>query len=603
MHQSVYRPAPLQHYLHSTQTHDSSLYWKGSGAGISVTNFNLPQCSRDGLQTPPADGMCAAFPNHYYDLCSKGKSAYPSNNVPLNMQLSNNLTGSNHSMALNLPPLDSSKDNQDETLQFQSEPGQNQHNPNTENQRSMPEYQPRRKSTVSNSNQIKLHIPSKISPEGGSLSDFAAQITCLFWFESIETLNEAEGLIPASGVRSGVRLIRPESIPSNAFKKWISTVLTTTLLTENVVILALLFIYRLKKYNPSVKGRTGSEYRLFTVALMLGNKFLDDNTYTNNTWADVSGISVQEIHVMEVEFLSNMRYSLMASKEQWEEWHKKLGLFKTHYDAATRALVTPYSLPPMPSPPESTRASPPLNNRYTQLDSARRQWPMLGSLSTTTSLSPSYYARKRSLDMEAGEPAVKKVITQNNRRSNNAPHRLTNILQTDTSLLPQISTNQSCVAESGKLAYPAPTNLILPPIGSLPPSNSRSTSDVFTNNQTSQFWTQQYMFPMPLQQSTSPQNHSSLQELYSYNSSPVSANPGNHSGHISPSIFLRQRSSPYKPVRHVNTLLYTPPYVSIHENSVNVQEMRYRTIGRGNESLRTGVVPNWSTNLQNHPQC
>lgn len=33
-----------------------------------------------------------------------------------------------------------------------------------------------------------------------------------------------------------------------------------------------MFIYRLKKLNPGVKGKLGSEFRLFTVALMLGNK-------------------------------------------------------------------------------------------------------------------------------------------------------------------------------------------------------------------------------------------------------------------------------------------------------------------------------------------
>lgn len=43
-------------------------------------------------------------------------------------------------------------------------------------------------------------------------------------------------------------------------------------MTQNVILLALLFIYRLKKQNPSVKGKLGSEYRLLTVALMLGNK-------------------------------------------------------------------------------------------------------------------------------------------------------------------------------------------------------------------------------------------------------------------------------------------------------------------------------------------
>lgn len=60
--------------------------------------------------------------------------------------------------------------------------------------------------------------------------------------------------------------------PFSAFKKWAYGVLSTTQVTQSVILLALLFIYRLKKINPSVKGRSGSEYRLLTVALMLGNK-------------------------------------------------------------------------------------------------------------------------------------------------------------------------------------------------------------------------------------------------------------------------------------------------------------------------------------------
>ena len=45
-----------------------------------------------------------------------------------------------------------------------------------------------------------------------------------------------------------------------------------TQVSQNVILLALMFIYRLKKFNPGVKGKVGSEFRLLTVALMLGNK-------------------------------------------------------------------------------------------------------------------------------------------------------------------------------------------------------------------------------------------------------------------------------------------------------------------------------------------
>lgn len=45
-----------------------------------------------------------------------------------------------------------------------------------------------------------------------------------------------------------------------------------TQVSQNVILLALMFVYRLKILNPGVKGKVGSEFRLLTVALMLGNK-------------------------------------------------------------------------------------------------------------------------------------------------------------------------------------------------------------------------------------------------------------------------------------------------------------------------------------------
>lgn len=63
-----------------------------------------------------------------------------------------------------------------------------------------------------------------------------------------------------------------EAHPSTGFRKWVITTLAMTQVSQNVILLALMFIYRLKKQNRTVKGKLGSEYRLLTVALMLGNK-------------------------------------------------------------------------------------------------------------------------------------------------------------------------------------------------------------------------------------------------------------------------------------------------------------------------------------------
>jgi hypothetical protein len=97
------------------------------------------------------------------------------------------------------------------------------------------------------------------------------QMTCLFWFESVEVIRAAKnGQAGSSPV--AIPALTPLAHPDPGFKKWVASILSTTQVTQNVIVLALLFIYRLKMINPQVRGRSGSEYRLLTVALMLGNK-------------------------------------------------------------------------------------------------------------------------------------------------------------------------------------------------------------------------------------------------------------------------------------------------------------------------------------------
>merc|ERR1712000_643487 len=64
----------------------------------------------------------------------------------------------------------------------------------------------------------------------------------------------------------------------------------------------------------------------------------------------------------------------------------------------------------------------------------------------------------------------------------------------------------------------------------------------------------------------------------------------------SPTFYLQQRHSPYKPIRHVNTLLYPPPSASLDQYHMQVPlpptQMHYQPIGRRND-VRTGVVPEY----------
>lgn len=81
--------------------------------------------------------------------------------------------------------------------------------------------------------------------------------------------------------------------------------------------------------SPGIQGADGSEYRLFTVALMLANKYLDDNTFTNKSWSEVSGMKVTDLNIMELEFLDVLQFKLSIKKEEYERWRTALFDFRS----------------------------------------------------------------------------------------------------------------------------------------------------------------------------------------------------------------------------------------------------------------------------------
>jgi hypothetical protein len=481
-----------------------------------------------------------------------------------------------------------------------------------------------------------LQIPKCISANGGNLAEFAAQMTCLFWFQTGDSLKQAES-IRTRRPNAPITRLPSLSIPQEQFRKWVLQVLSITQVTQNVILLALMFIYRLKMSTPQIKGRGGSEYRLLTVALMLGNKFLDDNTYTNKTWAEVSCFSVQEIHVMEVEFLSNMRYNLLASKEEWDSWLVKLACFHEYYERALRAPTSPLHVPspathhfssPVSSPTGAPRPSMP--DVSTPNFHSAHAWPMyphphptdaISPLATKPAISLPTASRKRTSPgedvlehpakrvapprLEAPVGSVPNMVARGNVPNRLPVPQLTLVTNPGVTSVPATATN-------------AASNVSLPPLQ----PGVRAMSTVY--QQTQPAMVQQPTMPAPSAPPTltptsfqgaplpghhhfsTPNKHPNPAGLMPYTSSPMVEPFGNHSGlHTpvsltpianSPIAYLQQRQSPYRPIRHVNTLLYPPPSASLDQYhlSVPVQptQMHYQPLGRRND-VRTGVVPDF----------
>ncbi|KAK9370030.1 cyclin-domain-containing protein [Lipomyces kononenkoae] len=211
--------------------------------------------------------------------------------------------------------------------------------------------------------------PSPDTTNEDKFASMAANISCLFWFTPTQTLVHCASSAAASSTHNArLPLLSPVCLATPEFKLFAAAMLSRTQVSRTVVALALLYIYRLKLHSPTILGTPGSEYRVFTIALVLANKFLDDNTYTNKTWAQVSKLPVSEIGVMEVEFLKHIDYDLAVSNKKWSEWSDLLACFARARNAARFACVSlPGSpvtrQPPPPSPALPLLQSPPLSGR------------------------------------------------------------------------------------------------------------------------------------------------------------------------------------------------------------------------------------------------
>lgn len=135
------------------------------------------------------------------------------------------------------------------------------------------------------------------------------------------------------------RLVLPGSPVSPAFRKFVSGLLTSTRLPSTTILLGMNYLARrmnmLNAPGP-YKATDGQVWRMLTIGLLLGSKFLDDNTFQNRSWSEVSGIAVSELNTLEHEWLGAIGWSLYVNLDEskdfnawlqsWNDWREAKNL-------------------------------------------------------------------------------------------------------------------------------------------------------------------------------------------------------------------------------------------------------------------------------------
>lgn len=139
------------------------------------------------------------------------------------------------------------------------------------------------------------------------------------------------------------RVCNPSSSVSPAFRKFVSGLLSSTRLPATTILLGMNYlsrrVYKLGTSASPYKASDGQVWRMLTISLLLGSKFLDDNTFQNRSWSEVSGISVAELNDMELEWLIDEDWRVYVNldksedfnawRQNWKDWLKTKSLERT----------------------------------------------------------------------------------------------------------------------------------------------------------------------------------------------------------------------------------------------------------------------------------
>ncbi|ODV92588.1 hypothetical protein CANCADRAFT_89256 [Tortispora caseinolytica NRRL Y-17796] len=119
-------------------------------------------------------------------------------------------------------------------------------------------------------------------------------------------------------------ILKSDADTTPAYREFISQVLGATRLPISTIFLSLYFLSQRSHKPGLVIADPTSIYKLSVVALILANKVNDDNTFTNKSWSDVTGLLLSELTAMEASWLALMDYKMAVDQkvcESYKRWN------------------------------------------------------------------------------------------------------------------------------------------------------------------------------------------------------------------------------------------------------------------------------------------
>ncbi|KAJ5390712.1 uncharacterized protein N7496_001780 [Penicillium cataractarum] len=266
-----------------------------------------------------------------------------------------------------LPPMDSAIPPQYRRQEITSMQQQHHHQQQLEQQQQQHQSRKEEKATGG--------VAAHLDYEMDRMSDFVAEMTQGMYdlYNTKITLSDIDF----------ARSISPGTTVPPQFRKYVYQILSSTRLPSSTILLGLFYMssrMRILSAQRVFQSGSGQIYRMLTVGLLLGSKFLDDNTFQNKSWAEVSNIPVAELNKMELEWLFAFDWKIheriydqqdgFASwRRHWDNWSAKANVraqessrqtlapidttVVRHHQSVSKPLMSPEG----PIPPQYQRSS------------------------------------------------------------------------------------------------------------------------------------------------------------------------------------------------------------------------------------------------------
>ena len=97
-------------------------------------------------------------------------------------------------------------------------------------------------------------------------------------------------------------------------------------INDNLLVLIMMYIDKILSSNNFSLNEKNIN-RLFYTCLMVTQKYYEDNSFNNKIYADLVGISCDELLNLEMEFMNLINFELFIKDDEFDKYNKKIMKF------------------------------------------------------------------------------------------------------------------------------------------------------------------------------------------------------------------------------------------------------------------------------------